>query len=173
VYSGPILSDLVTVNREEYLAESDSYHAARLPVFLSHSINRLQYRQFNYARLMGCNEQLARWLYKRLVHRYRHASLMDTYHFLFSDVRQASGLLQQSRDIDNRRKLISALDELQAKSVLLRYAVEELKDGRRVVDVKYTVTAAPEFVMEQKAANKRDRQNLDKAHSLHLVDKSD
>ena len=172
VYSGPILSDLITVNREEYLADSDNHHAARLPVFLSHSINRLEYRQFNYSRLMGCNEQLTRWLYKRLVHRYRQASLVDPYHFLFSDVQQSSGLLQQTTNGRNRAKLTSALDELQQRDVLLSYTSEGIKDGRKVVDVKYTITAAPEFVREQKAANKRERQNLDKAKTLSLVDKS-
>lgn len=172
VYKGPILSDLITVNRDEYLADADSYHAARLPIFVSHSINRLRYRQFNYSRLMELNEQLSRWLYKRLVHRYRHASLMDTYHFMFSDVKQSSGLLQQTRDIDNRRKMISALDELQNNGVLLSFDATELKEGRKVVDVKYTVTGAPDFIREQKAANKRERDNLSKAQSLHLVDKS-
>lgn len=173
IYSGSILSDLVTVSREKYLTDKDSYHAARLPVFVSHSINRLQYRQLNYARLMNCNEQLTRWLYKRLVHRYRHASLIDNYHFLFSEVKQSSGLLQQATEGRNRAKLLSALDELKGKSVLLHYVIKEIKDGRKVVDVKYIVTAAPEFVGEQKAANKRDRQNLDKARHLRVVDKLD
>jgi hypothetical protein len=172
VYKGPILSDLVTVNRHEYLADSDSYHAARLPIFVSQGINRLQYRQFNYSRLMGLNEQLSRWLYKRFVHRYRHASLIDTYHFMFSDVKQCSGLLQQTRNIDNRRKMISALDELQDNGVLLSFDASELKEGRKIVDVKYTVTGAPDFIREQKAANKRERDNLTKAQTLHLVDKS-
>jgi hypothetical protein len=173
IYSGPILSDLITVNRERYLADTDSYHAARLPVFVSHGINRLQYRQFNYARLMDCNEQLTRWLYKRLVHRYRHASLIESYHFLFSEVKQSSGLLQQATDRRNRKKLLSALDELKGKNVLFRYTAEEIKGGRKVADVKYIVTAAPEFIGEQKAANKRDRQNFDKARHLRVVDKFD
>lgn len=172
VYSGPILSDLVTVNRNEYLADSDNYHAARLPVFISHSINRLQYRQFNYARLMECDGQLTRTLYKRLVHRYRHASLLDTYHFMFSDIKQASGLLEQGTDGRNRAKLADALNELQEKHVLLSYMSEDVKEGRKVTDVKYTVTAAPDFIREQKAANKRDRENFDKAQKLRLVDKS-
>lgn len=172
VYKGPILSDLITVNRDEYLADSDSYHAARLPIFVSHGINRLQYRQFNYSRLMELNEQLSRWLYKRLVHRYRHASLMDTYHFMFSDVKQGSGLLQQTRDIDNRRKMMSALNELKNNDVLLSFTANEIKDGRKVVDVKYTVTGAPDFIREQKAANKRERDNLTKAQTMRLVDKT-
>ena len=173
VYSGAILSDLVTVNRDEYIADSDSMHMARLPVFVSRGINDMQYRQFNYARLMDCNDQLTRWLYKRLIHRYRHASLSDTYHFMFSDVQQCSGLLQQGTDNDNRKKVVRSLDELQTKGVILYNGVENVREGRKVVDVKYTITAAPEFIKEQKAANKRASQNLDESRTLRLVDNSD
>ncbi len=173
VYSGAILSDLVTVNREEYIADADSMHMARLPVFVSRGINDMQYRQFNYARLMDCNDQLTRWLYKRLIHRYRHASLTDTYHFMFSDVQQGSGLLQQGTDNDNRKKVIRSLDELQKKGVILYYTVDKVREGRKVVDVKYTITAAPDFIKEQKAANKRASQNLDEVRTLRLVDNAD
>lgn len=85
---------------------------------------------------------------------------MDTYHLLFSDVQQSSGLLQQTRESDDRRKVLSSLDELQEKGVLLRYTAQDIKDGRKVADVKYTVIAAPDFIREQKAANKRASQNL-------------
>jgi hypothetical protein len=163
VYSGPILSDLVTVNRSEYLADSDSQHVARLPVFLSHGINRRQYRQFNYSRWMEFDSQLSRWLFKRLVHRYRHASLIDTYHFMYSDVKQNSGLLQQGREADNRKKVIGALEELKNKRVILSYEAGETRHARRVTNVKYTLTAAPEFIKEQKAANKRAAALVDKS----------
>ena len=173
VYKGAILSDLVTVNREEYIEDSGRMHAARLPVFVSHGINALKYRQFNYGRLMECDDQLTRWLYKRLIHSYRHASLMDTYHFLFSAVQQGSGLLQQGTGNDNRKKVVRALEELEAQGVLLSYAAEPIRDGRKIADVKYTVTAAPDFIKEQKAANKRARQGREEARNVPLVDKSD
>jgi hypothetical protein len=80
--------------------------------------------------------------------------------------------LQQARDIDNRRKMLSALDELKNNGVLLNFDANELKESRKVVDVKYTVTGAPDFIREQKAANKRERDNLTKAQTLHLVDKT-
>ena len=73
VWKGSILQDLVTVGRGEYLADTNSQHIARLPLFISHAINQLEYRQFNYDRLMSCDEQLTRWVYKRLIHRYRQA----------------------------------------------------------------------------------------------------
>lgn len=67
LWSGAILQDLVTVGREEYLADADAQHVARLPLFISHAINSLEYRQFNYDRLMSCNEQLTRYKAVRII----------------------------------------------------------------------------------------------------------
>ncbi len=82
---------------------------------------------------------------------------------MYSDVKQGSALLEQASERDNRKKVIAALDELVEDGVLLSYEAQEIKEGRKVTDVKYTVTAAPDFIREQKAANKRA--------SLQLVDK--
>lgn len=154
IWSSPILSQLMTVGRKKYLADSDSLHVAQLPVFYSRSINTLEYRQFNFDRLMSCNEQLTRWIYKRLIHRFTQASFDNDYHFLFSTIHN-SGLLQSSRTRDDRRKVLSALSELKDRGVLMDYVAEERKSGRSVVDVKYTVRPARQFISEQKAANKR------------------
>ena len=155
LWSGAILQDLVTVGREEYLADADAQHVARLPLFISHAINSLEYRQFNYDRLMSCNEQLTRWIYKRLVNRFRQASFMNEYHFMYSDIEQSSGLLQQATEGKNRQKVKSALDELQERGVLLKYETDERKEERKITDVKYTLWATGDFISEQKAANKR------------------
>lgn len=155
VWSGAILQDLTTVGREEYRTDTNIQHIARLPLFISHSINHLEYRQFNYDRLMSCNEQLTRWIYKRLVNRFKQASYMTSYWLKYTDIKQASGLLQQARETDNRKKVISALKELQKNKVVLSYEINTHKEGNTIVEVIYTVSAAPEFIKEQKAANKR------------------
>ncbi len=159
VWKGSILQDLVTVGRDEYLADSTSQHIARLPLFISHAINQLEYRQFNYDRLMSCGDQLTRWIYKQLIHRYRQANMINDYHFMYSRLERDSGLLQQGRVNDNRRKVLAALDELKEREVLTAYQFEVKKEGRKIVDVKYTVEPARHFIGEQKAANKRDSNN--------------
>ena len=163
VWTGSILQDLVTVNREKYLSDTDAQHIARLPLFVSHAINQLEYRQFNYCRLMSCNDQLTRWIYKQLIHRYRQANFLNEYNFMYSNLERDSGLLQQGRAIDNRRKVTSALDELVNRGVLLAYDTDVRKNGRKIIDVKYTVKPALEFVREQKAANKRTRDDHTRA----------
>jgi hypothetical protein len=154
VWSGTILQDLVTVGREDYLADTDAHHIGRLPLFISHAINRLEYRQFNYDRLMSCDEQLSRFIYKKLINRYRHANFINNYHFMFLDLKN-SGLLQQKRDIDNRRKVLSALNELKEKNIIASYETDERKESRAITDVKYTIFPSNQFISEQKAANKR------------------
>lgn len=168
IWSGAILQDLVTVGRDEYLADTDTQHIARLPLFISHSINRLEYRQFNYDRLMSCDEQLTRWIYKKLINRFIQASYMTEYSFMYSDMKQASGLLQQERERDNRNKVISALNELQEKSIISSYETDERKKGRSIIEVKYTIKAAPGFIAEQKAANKRTNDTEKKALNLDI-----
>jgi len=165
IWKGSILQDLITVGRKEYQADADAHHIARLPLFISHAINKLEYRQFNYQRLMECDEQLSRWIYKKLINRFTQASPMTNYHFLFSELK-TSGLLQQARERDNRKKVSSALNELIENNVIKNFQVIERKEVRKIVDVKYTIIPSIEFVSEQKAANKRSTINETKAIQL-------
>ena len=154
VWSGAILQDLVTVGRDEYIADKSAQHVARLPLFITRSINRLEYRQFNIDRLMRCDEQVTRWIYRRLINRYKQASFVNTYHFMYSDVAE-SGHLQQATERDNRKKVISCLNEAIEERVIGSFETDEKKDGTKIIDVKYTVNPTREFIQEQKAANKR------------------
>ncbi len=167
LWRGAILQDLVTVDREEYIEDSSALHAARLPLFISHAIDKLEYRQYNIDRHLGLKTQLSRWLYKRLVHRYKQASMIDTYHFMYSDIKAESRLLEGKTERNNYRKMSAALDELKAAKVLMQVEVQQIREGRKIVDVKYTVTAALDFRTEQKAAN-----SATKNRRLGLVDKS-
>lgn len=168
VWKGSILQDLVTVGREEYMSDNNALHVARLPLFISQAINRLDYRQYNYHHYLECNEQLARWLYKQLIHRYRQASESNTYHFLYSTLARNSALLQQQRPVDNRRKVISALDELKRRKILRSYQAQMEKHGSKIIDVKYTIKPTMQFIEEQKAANRRGREASLVSHKAGL-----
>ena len=169
VWTGSILQDLVTVNREKYLVDTNAQHIARFPLFISHAINKLEYRQFNYARLMDCNDQLTRWIYKKLIHRYRQASFLNDYHINFLTIREESGFLQQDRAADNRKKVIKSLEELISRNVLFSYKTKEHRIGRKIVDVTYIVKPSQELVKEQKAANKRTSKGREKITVLQLA----
>lgn len=154
-YQGSIISELVSVDRSDYKSDGNALWAARLPSLVSASINNFKYRQFNYIRLMDLGDALSRWLYKRLINRYKQASKTDLYTIHFAEIKQSSALLQQKDDRGNRKKVLSALIELKESGALEDYQCEEIKTGKAVIDVKYTLSPSDDFIKEQKAANKR------------------
>ena len=156
VYFAPILSDVTRVTREKYLNAPSMTWVARLPALISKSVNELTYRQFNYGVLMSLNTQLARWLHKRLSQNYTNASYTDAYEILFSSIQRDSGLLTYARTNKNLTALKAAFDELKESNVLYAWSrVEERREGRRIVDIKYSLVAHPNFIRDVKAANAR------------------
>ena len=156
IYRGPILSDVFFVDREAYLEKADTLWSARLPALLSLGINEMVYRQYNYGRFWVCDEQLSRWIYKRLVNRFIQAGEKVEYSILYSEIKQSSGMLQAKLEQSNRRKVESSFEELKKNGVLLSVEIATIKDkNNKILDVKYTLVAADEFIKEQKAANKR------------------
>lgn len=155
VWTGSILQDLTSVNRQKYLSDTDSLHVARFPLFISSAINSLGYRQFNYARLMSCSSPLTRWLYKKLINRFIQAGPKTTYSIMYTTIQRDSALLQQATPARNRQKVIAALEEMVRQKIIVQFYTDERKKGKTIQDVKYTLIPSESFISEQKAANKR------------------
>ena len=79
---------------------------------------------------------------------------MNDYNFLYSGLKN-SGLLQQKTEQRNWAKVNKAPLELVKEGVVRTFDVQITKyEGRKIIDVKYTINATQEFISEQKAANK-------------------
>lgn len=156
LYRGPILSELFITSRADYIKDSSNLCTARLPVFISHSIDKLKYRQFNYECYMGLKKQFSRWLFKKLVNKFTQAGIMSTYNFSLNTVTSESGHLQASV-ISKRKKLCEGgLDELKASNVISSWEIKNTKmKGKTIIDVIYILVAHPEFIGDQRAASKR------------------
>jgi hypothetical protein len=163
VYKGPILADVVRVSRESYLAEGESRWVARLPLFITEAINTLQYRQFNYGRLMSMDGQLSRWLYHRLIHKFTHTDERNNYHILYTTIEEQSGLLQGKEMHQNRKKVMDAIKELTTKGVIVAHETHEQRspNGRTIKDVKYELYCTEAFIAEQKASNYRRKMAME------------
>ena len=169
VYSAPILSDVTRVTRQKYLDDTSMTWVARLPALISKSINDLTYRQLNYGVLMALPSQLARWLHKRISHNYTNASRMADYQILFSTVQRDSGLLHYQRTSQNLKVLEAGLRELEDSQVLNAWKrLEERKQGRRIIDVKYQLEAHPNFIKDMRASNARRKDAVDKSPKPRL-----
>jgi hypothetical protein len=156
----PIFPVLVLTKRRQW--EMDPKNARCYVQFnplVTHSINTLRYRQFSYVTFMKIDNQLARWLFKRLSHNYIQASMMDPYTIKHSTIVRDSGLVNFTRIRDQVRYICKALSELEKEniSILLHYKNQLETAGRhRIVDATYTLTPHPFFVSQVKKANKRN-----------------
>ena len=155
MYTNPILSNVVRTTRADIEDDPNAKCTAQLPALVSKSVNELSYRQFNYALHMRLKTQLARWLHKRLVHRYRNASIVTPYRFSYSSIARDSGLLNNKRISANVKTLDTALAELEGEGILFSVKSEKRFDGRKLADVVYEVYASQDFTSEVKAASAR------------------
>lgn len=155
LYTNPILNDLTGVTRADYFSDPKSLWCTRLPALISKSVNELSYRQFNYGKLMSLSSPLARWLHKRLSHQYTQASLTDSYHLNYSTIHRDSGLLHHSRISANIKTVDTALEELKSSDVLRGFEKDEKRQGKKILDVTYTMLPTLTFRDEIKTANAR------------------
>jgi hypothetical protein len=165
IYTGPILSDLVDVTRDDWLDNPKKLLMARLPLLVSASINRLEYREFNYDRLMTLENALARWFLRRLIHNFTQAGGLNTYDILFSTIERDSGLITSS-DMSRRVKQVDTMfAELQEQEVLISVDKDERRSGRgrggKINDILYRCLSHPNFTAEVKAANWKKYKSAD------------
>lgn len=165
IYTNPILSNMTRTTRADIEVDAGAKWTAQLPALISKGINEINYRQFNYALHMRLSTPLARWLHKRLIHRYRQASLTTPYNFLYSTIARDSGLLNNQRTSANVTALDEALEELKAENILFTIKADKRFSGRKLDDVAYHVTATSEFTSEVKAASARLNEGRKKLQS--------
>jgi hypothetical protein len=172
VLQAPIFPVVLLPTRKEWQARPSTAKAyVQFNPLITRSINRLTFRQYNYLTGMTCKSHLARWLHKRLAHRFRHADYTNTYTIRATTLMRDSGLFPRTRKDgslrDNIRIIDSALDELVAKQDLLRYeknvAYGRTGGRRKIQDVTYTLYPHYAYVADMKAANTRHRMITDMA----------
>ena len=119
------------------------------------SIKRRTFRQLDYKTCMSYNHILARWLHKRMSHFYTQASALFPYHIMLSTIIRDSSVTAYKRMGDNFIQIRNALDEMKEKEVVRRYEDEKIYEGRKLVDVKFTIHPHPLFVQKIIIANDR------------------
>lgn len=163
MHRSTFLPAITYVSRSDKEADPNAKWLAKFHLLVTHSIDSLAYRQFNYHQMMQHRSQLARWLHKQLAHNYINASVTCPRTIVLSDIHANSHLLPYKRMIDNVRKLEDALHELADSRVLLKakypyppFVRDDVRGPRnKLLDVSYSLTPHPDFVKHVKAANKR------------------
>lgn len=144
---------VVLTDRENYEVDGSTKCFVRFHPMVLASVISLDYRMFNYQLAMSIRDPLARHVYKRLTHYWRQASQTNYYKF-----RLMSYLPQTPRNISPRMPrnldaMTKALDELVGKKVLKGYEVNEIYQGRKLLDAEYKCIAHASFVTDIKKFN--------------------
>lgn len=134
----------------------------RFNSLVTKSIKQQTYRQLNYDKIMSYTSVIARQMHKRMSHHYTQASIAHPYHILLTTLIRDFGLTRYAQLRDNLRDVTAALNEMQARQVILNFQVSKIFDNQRstkkIVDAKIVVTPDPRFVSEIIGANKRQLQ---------------
>lgn len=153
----PYLPELTGVTRKDLKTDPDKKWMVQFHPFVTASIDKLSYRQFNYHQLMSHTTQLARWLHKQLILKYTFASRLNPFEIRYSTIKRDSAMLENyARQRKAQETCDFSMEELQRNGVLtsIQRRVETGERGK-ILDIVYTLIPSSEFVAEVKAANKR------------------
>jgi len=160
VMSASIFPVLLISTRKQWVNNpKDTRYYVQFNPLVTQSLNRITYRQYDYATFMECERHLARWLHKRLSHNYVQAGWLSPYTIKASTVIANSGLVNNARLRDRIKAVDDAIDELRTRDTISICEKEPLygPDGRTLVDAKYTLTPTGKFIEDVKAANLRKK----------------
>ena len=155
-----IFPTLIIANRSEWEQNpKHTYCYVQFNPLVTHSINKLTYRQFDYDMFMQYRYQLSRWFHKRLFHNYTNADWSNKYSILLSTVVRDSALVNAKRMHDKARAIEASFEELRDKGIIFGFDKEERRGARnRLSDVLYRLSPSLSFIDEVKKANKRQGQ---------------
>jgi len=151
------LPALVAVSRNKLADDPKAKWAAQFHPFVTDSIDKVTYRQFNYEQMMSHESRMTRWLHKYLVLKCTGADLLKPFSMRYSTVKRDSGLLN---DYGRERAAIEALEkafkDLKEKDIISAYERDPVTGPRgKLLDVVFKIWPSLAFVKEVKAANLR------------------
>jgi hypothetical protein len=153
----PYLPSLVAVSRAKLRDDPKAKWAVQFHPFVTGSIDKVTYRQFNYHLMMSHTTQLARWLHKQLVLKYTFASITAPFEMRYSTIKRDSGLLSgYARERDAMTAMAESLTELREAQVILAFKRKNITGKRgKIEDAVFTLTPSFDFVKDTKAGSKR------------------
>jgi hypothetical protein len=153
----PYLPNLTLVSRKDLAIDPDAINSANFNPFVSHAIEQISYRQFNFDRLMKHHHQLTRWLHKYLIDLFQMAAHTKNFKILFSTIKEKSAILDNYADTRLAiKKCDESFQELVTNNVLLKFEKSIERGARnKIINVTYSMYATDDFIAEIKAAHKR------------------
>lgn len=167
----PFFPQFSSVSRADLLEDPAARCSVQFHPLVYESLVSVNYRQFNYDRLMKHSRQLARWLHKLLIQKFVFATIAKPYEIQFLRIKRDSRMLDgYTKPADALTAVNEVLNELKKNDVLLSYTSSpQFGQRRRIIDVTYHLFPSVNFVMEIRAANLRLKQLREKEEKRKLL----
>jgi hypothetical protein len=137
------------------------------------AIKQLTFQQVDYDTLMEVRDPVARWLLKRLQIQVA-TTKCPVQRMTAIDIRRDSGMPEWKKTRDMFRRVHRAVGVLADVGVIDTMEVKNMKVGRRIADVVFTIAVSPDFMAKVHASNRIARQNFEEfARLTNLAEPSD
>jgi hypothetical protein len=123
---------------------------------VNQGIERGDLRLLSYKKCMTLKKYLSRWLYKRISHHFTQAGKKNPYSIKVSTIIRDSGVKHAKKINDNKRKIITALEELKKNKIVQQYQEEVTYDENRknkIHDVTFLIYLTDEICNDIKKGN--------------------
>jgi len=134
------------------------------------AIENLSFRRYNYTKALQFNRHYTRLTYKRLCHRWIQASPGKPYSILLSTLVQSMKSpypnLYQDKALFKK-----VMEDLVEADVLEKFEMASKKQGKKIIDWKFTLFASRNFAQQMAANNKVSNSMLELIEpNTHLSD---
>jgi hypothetical protein len=143
---------------------NDAETFVQFNMMLREAIRRVDWHAISYDALMKIRDPFSRWLFKRIAETLRQDPSQSVVHITARDIIRDSGMSEWSRFRDMRLRIndiVKALADSQI-GALDRLEIEEIKEGRKYVDVEYALYPSSQFLEQirraalERAVNERE-----------------
>ncbi len=156
VVKSQLFPTVALTTRQEYIESSGNAKCfVKFNPLVTDSIINLTFRQYNYQLGMSISSQLARYMHERMSHYWIQASADHPYTISLISYLEQSGRGLSKLMSDNIRAMTRALESLIEHEIVSHYEQERLKEGRKIIDVRYTIFPHEKFVKQMIQNNQR------------------
>ena len=159
--SSPIFP-LVYLKPDERL-DGDSKALVTFHPLVTDSIKKGAYRMINYEKLIGFKTYLARWLYRRILIKFKQATVELPFKISLSTLVENSVISQYERISNMVRQVTKSLKEMKDSGVLDSFNIEPKKNKRKWIDAVFELHLSRSFVkdiIKANSENKKKRESI-------------
>ncbi|WP_230534187.1 hypothetical protein [Microvirga roseola] len=156
VISSAAYPQLAFANRGKERAKS----TVQFNWLVSQAMMHLDFRQMNYEAVMKMRGPIERWIYMRLNHDVLYHRMSPHMHVIYASEVIDGSALATKRPRDALRRITEGMENLKNDGVIKELQCEDLSEGKRKVDIKYTITVSESFVEETSRSLRRANENI-------------